>query len=194
MEGYHIRDVHPKLSQAVSTKDYRVFVGKRGRFAVHKVPMKDESAFEGGTIAIHSSPYIDQTLEWIWLYPAVGMQQRHSCRILLSCRTALNLYKNCASIERMMPLGPRTMQLHYSFVSNDQAAYDLAEKAKEGRYERNFPRFQFTLMFDSELLTLEDKRICEIVQRNLESGTYKAGPLRYPQASLTIASLAQPSA
>lgn len=58
MEGYHIRDVHPTLHRTVHANDYRVFVGKRGRFAVHKVPMKNDTPFEGG--ASHAKQHVDE--------------------------------------------------------------------------------------------------------------------------------------
>ena len=109
---------------------------------------------------------------------------------LSSDAAAINTYVNGASIERMLPTGPRTMELHYTYLFREGLSPAEAEATKAGRYAF----FPSTVLFHplqcflllseltdsrSKLLTVEDKAICEAVQRNLAGGAYERGPLRH---------------
>ena len=67
------------------------------------------------------------------------------------------------NIERMVPLGPNRTKLIYSFFFQDISA-------------ANEPTMQ-AAMAATLAVTREDARICEAVQRNLDSGPYDAGRL-----------------
>jgi choline monooxygenase len=73
----------------------------------------------------------------------------------------INAYDNGLSIESAMPVGPQLTQLQYAYMFKKDV--DPNEKA--------------TALRGSELLTVEDKRIVEAVQRNLQAGIYERGPL-----------------
>jgi choline monooxygenase len=74
---------------------------------------------------------------------------------------ALNVYPDGMNVERFVPLGPRRTRIDYS--------YFFAPGAPRARVEES-------VRLSAELLE-EDRRICEAVQRNLESGAYAAGVL-----------------
>lgn len=75
--------------------------------------------------------------------------------------TAINIYGKGASIERMVPISVNETQIVYQYLFlPDTPASEKSETIAE-----------------SELLTKEDQRICEAVQRNLQSGAYTKGYL-----------------
>lgn len=76
---------------------------------------------------------------------------------------ALNLYEHGMSVERWVPTGPTTcdLVLDYCFA-------DTSETAAAGNQED---------VSASTQTCLEDKAICEAVQRNLEAGAYADGLL-----------------
>lgn len=80
---------------------------------------------------------------WGWLWPNL----------------ALNVYRDGAMIERMVPDGPGRTRLDYLFLRDDGA--DALADAIEA----------------SDRLTAEDASICEAVQRNLSAGAYDTGVL-----------------
>jgi choline monooxygenase len=79
----------------------------------------------------------------------------------LAPNVAFNVYGSGMSVERMLPLGPGRMRLEYLFF------FDEAGEA-EGRE---------AVLAMCQRVTEEDARICEAVQRNLESGVYARGRL-----------------
>lgn len=84
---------------------------------------------------------------WLWRFPNL----------------ALNLYPTGMNIERMVPLGPNRTKLVYNFFFQDvsPAAEPTIEAAIEAGHQ----------------VAREDIRICEAVQRNLDSGLYDTGRL-----------------
>ena len=101
-------------------------------YVLHEVPTKSDAA----------SAY--QGL-WVWLAPNV----------------ALNYYSNGLSIERMLPLGPDRMKIHYQYLFKPGANQHEKEHG----------------LATSVLVTKEDVQITEAVQVNLQSGMYNAGRL-----------------
>jgi choline monooxygenase len=99
---------------------------------------------------VHSAPARDGAVyagKWLWRYPNL----------------ALNLYPDGMTVERFVPTGPRSTRIVYDYFFEDvsPAATDAnAEKVRAS-----------TAVVD------EDRRICEAVQRNLESGVYDTGRL-----------------
>jgi choline monooxygenase len=73
----------------------------------------------------------------------------------------INAYNNGLSIEQAMPISPQITQLQYTYMFKKGVDQNEIVRAFQG----------------SELLTVEDKRICETVQKNLEAGIYERGPL-----------------
>jgi choline monooxygenase len=84
---------------------------------------------------------------WLWRWPNL----------------AINLYAGGMSVERWFPTGPTTcvLVLDYWFADVGPAAMERNRVDVEG----------------STTLCLEDKAICEAVQRNLEAGEYDTGLL-----------------
>lgn len=80
---------------------------------------------------------------WGWLWPNL----------------ALNVYRDGAMLERMVPAGPGQTRLDYLFL-NDDGADGLGEA-----------------LVASDRLTAEDAAICEAVQANLAAGAYDTGVL-----------------
>jgi choline monooxygenase len=74
---------------------------------------------------------------------------------------ALNVYADGVNVERFVPVGPRHTQILYDYFFRDIDAHAAnAETVRVG-----------CLLLD------EDRAICEIVQRNLETGVYDTGVL-----------------
>ena len=80
---------------------------------------------------------------WGWLWPNL----------------AVNVYRDGAMIERMVPDGPGRTRLDYLFLRDDGP--DALADALEA----------------SDRLTAEDASICEAVQKNLSAGAYDTGVL-----------------
>jgi len=80
---------------------------------------------------------------WGWLWPNL----------------AVNIYRDGAMIERMVPVGPGRTRLDYLFLRDDGP--DALKDALEA----------------SDRLTAEDAAICEAVQANLSAGAYDTGVL-----------------
>jgi len=74
---------------------------------------------------------------------------------------ALNVYKDGMNLELMVPTGPETVELHYHFLFRNLSD----EKGNREAMEM------------SGIVTQEDIKICEIVQKNLRAGIYKTGVL-----------------
>jgi len=100
--------------------------------------------------AEHTAPARDGAIAtgvWLWRYPNLG----------------LNLSTEGMNVERWVPDGPRRTRIIYDFFFADVSpATDAARREVE--------------RFGVEVLD-EDRRICEAVQRNLESGAYDVGRL-----------------
>jgi choline monooxygenase len=84
---------------------------------------------------------------WLWRFPNL----------------ALNIYATGMNIERMLPLGPNRTRLIYNFFFQD-----ISPEAE--------PAIRAAIDVSAQV-TREDIRICEAVQRNLDSGLYDAGRL-----------------
>jgi choline monooxygenase len=84
---------------------------------------------------------------WLWRFPNL----------------ALNIYPTGMNVERMVPMGPHRTKLIYNFLFQD-----ISETAE--------PAIQSAIAA-STAVTREDVRICESVQRNLDSGLYETGRL-----------------
>ena len=100
--------------------------------------------------AEHTAPARDGAIAtgvWLWRYPNLG----------------LNLSTEGMNVERWLPDGPRRTRIIYDFFFADVSP---ATEAVRREVER----------FGVEVLD-EDRRICETVQRNLESGAYDVGRL-----------------
>ena len=100
--------------------------------------------------AEHTAPARDGAIAtgvWLWRYPNLG----------------LNLSTEGMNVERWVPEGPRRTRITYDFFFADVST---ATEAARREVER----------FGIEVLD-EDRRICEAVQRNLESGAYAMGRL-----------------
>ncbi|MCB9990430.1 MAG: hypothetical protein H6867_03490 [Rhodospirillales bacterium] len=74
---------------------------------------------------------------------------------------ALNVYRNGMNLELMVPTGPEQTTLYYYYLFKD-----LADKEANDR-----------TMAMSREVTDEDRKICEIVQKNLRAGVYTQGEL-----------------
>jgi choline monooxygenase len=132
LEGYHVPSLHPTLRAEIDWKTYRVEVhGADGVVTHHTEPAGQADAVYGGL--------------WAWLAP----------------NAALNVYKSGMSLERMVPAGPTSMTVEYSFLFRDDAS-DADRAGALAMCER---------------VTEEDRSICEAVQRNLGAGVYRSGPL-----------------
>lgn len=98
----------------------------------------------------HTAPTRDGAVTagaWLWRYPNLG----------------LNLYPEGMNVERWLPDGPRRTRVIYDFFFADTSPGAAAANAEIER-------------LGIEVLE-EDRRICERVQRNLESGIYGFGRL-----------------
>ena len=98
----------------------------------------------------HTAPARDGAIAtgvWLWRHPNLG----------------LNLSTEGMNVERWIPDGPRRTRIVYDFFFADCSP---ATEAARREVER----------FGVEVLD-EDRRICEVVQRNLESGAYDVGRL-----------------
>jgi len=99
---------------------------------------------------VHSAPARDGAIyagKWLWRYPNL----------------ALNLYPDGMTVERFVPTGPRSTQIVYDYFFADVSA-----DAKNANADK--------VRISGDVLD-EDRRICEAVQRNLESGVYDTGRL-----------------
>jgi choline monooxygenase len=99
---------------------------------------------------VHAAPARDGAVNagrWLWRYPNL----------------ALNLYPGGMNVERFLPTGPRTTTIVYDYLFADVSPAASAANADVVRVS-------------GEVLD-EDRRICEAVQRNLESGVYDTGRL-----------------
>jgi choline monooxygenase len=98
----------------------------------------------------HSAPTRDGAVTgglWLWCFPNLG----------------LNVYPEGMNVERWLPIGPRRTQVTYDFFFTDTSPAAATTNAEIER-------------LGVEILD-EDRRICEAVQRNLESGVYTSGRL-----------------
>ena len=111
--------------------------------------------------AEHCAPARDGAIAtgvWLWRHPNLG----------------LNLSTEGMNVERWVPEGPRRTRIIYDFFFADVSAATDAARAEVER-------------FGVEVLD-EDRRVCEAVQRNLESGVYDTGRLspRHEQGVLAF--------
>jgi choline monooxygenase len=98
----------------------------------------------------HTAPARDGAIAtgvWLWRYPNLG----------------INVSTEGMNVERWVPDGPRRTRIIYDFFFADVSPATAAARAGVER-------------FGVEVLD-EDRRICEAVQRNLESGAYDTGRL-----------------
>jgi len=72
----------------------------------------------------------------------------------------INVYRHGYMIERMTPVGPAETRLDYLYFFDPALTQDLA-----------------AMLRVSDLVTAQDLRVCEEVQRNLEAGVYRPGVL-----------------
>ena len=99
---------------------------------------------------VHSAPARDGAIyagKWLWRYPNL----------------ALNLYPDAMTIERFVPTGPRSTEIVYDYFFADVSPASEPANADKVRISGD--------------VVEEDRRICEAVQRNLESGVYETGRL-----------------
>jgi choline monooxygenase len=99
---------------------------------------------------VHTAPARDGAIyagTWLWRYPNL----------------ALNLYPDGMTIERFVPTGPRSTQIVYDYFFADLSDASAGANADKVRISGD--------------VVDEDRRICEQVQRNLESGIYATGRL-----------------
>ncbi len=73
--------------------------------------------------------------------------------------TAINVYQGGLSLERIVPTGPQTMRIDYTYLFDPTATEAERDAA----------------IAMSTAVTAEDKAMCEAVQRNLASGLYSPG-------------------
>jgi phenylpropionate dioxygenase-like ring-hydroxylating dioxygenase large terminal subunit len=73
---------------------------------------------------------------------------------------ALNIYRHGYMVERMTAVGPEQTRLDYFYFFDPERTAELADMYKV-----------------SDLVTAQDKQICEEVQRNLRTGIYRGGVL-----------------
>jgi choline monooxygenase len=100
--------------------------------------------------ALHRAPQRDGANYsglWLWRWPNLG----------------LNIFPTGMNIERMVPVGPHRIRLIYNFFFQDisPANESVIAAAKAATLQ----------------VTLEDTKICEAVQRNLDAGLYDTGRL-----------------
>jgi choline monooxygenase len=98
----------------------------------------------------HTAPARDGAIyagKWLWRYPNL----------------ALNLYPDGMTVERFVPTGVRSTQIVYDYFFAD-----VSEAAAGANAEK--------VRISGDVID-EDRRICEAVQRNLESGVYDTGRL-----------------
>lgn len=74
---------------------------------------------------------------------------------------AFNVYKQGMNLERILPMGPGRTRIEYTFLFRADADADERERT----------------CAMSALVTGEDKKIVEAVQRNLDAGVYQTGRL-----------------
>jgi choline monooxygenase len=72
----------------------------------------------------------------------------------------INVYRHGYMLERMVPTGPLETRLDYLYVFDPARAAELAEMLRV-----------------SDLVTAQDRQVCEEVQRNLAAGVYQGGVL-----------------
>jgi phenylpropionate dioxygenase-like ring-hydroxylating dioxygenase large terminal subunit len=133
LEGYHVPYLHPALHREIDTKAYRVEVGDG--FVLHLAPPRP-----GVREAVYEG-------FWAWLAP----------------NAAINVYASGMSLERMLPTGPETMRIEYSFFFREPGEGAAGERE--------------AALAMCARVTDEDRRICEAVQRNLRAGIYRSGRL-----------------
>lgn len=100
-----------------------------------------------GDVCLHEVPTREGATNdgvWAWVWPNL----------------ALNVYDDAMSIERILPTGPTTMRIEYTYLHAPGAEAKFAA----GRAI-------------SEEVTREDIAIVEAVQKNLEAGIYEVGEL-----------------
>lgn len=109
----------------------------------------DVSAYEvraGDTFCTHHAPPRDGSPSdgfWAWLWP----------------NTAINVYRGGMSLERILPTGPDTMEIAYTYL--------FAPDVPQAERER--------AMAASLTLTHEDRQVCEAVQRGMASRAFETG-------------------
>jgi choline monooxygenase len=99
---------------------------------------------------VHTAPARDGAIyagKWLWRYPNL----------------ALNLYPDGMTIERIVATGPRSTRIVYDYFFADVTPGAARANADKVRISND--------------VVDEDRRICEAVQRNLESGAYDTGRL-----------------
>ena len=99
---------------------------------------------------VHSAPARDGAIyagKWLWRYPNL----------------ALNLYPDGMTSSASSPIGPRSTRIVYDYFFADVSPATAAANAEKVRISGD--------------VVDEDRRICEAVQRNLESGAYDTGRL-----------------
>jgi len=113
-----------------------------------EISMRDYRVTVTGRTALHVVPTkagaISQGM-WAWQWPNV----------------ALNVYGTGMSIERMNPVSPVEMEIHYTYLSTADSTPAEREQS----------------VAMSEQVTAEDVQICEAVAANLSAGTYQTGRL-----------------
>ncbi|MDO1560466.1 aromatic ring-hydroxylating dioxygenase subunit alpha [Brevundimonas sp. 2R-24] len=129
LESYHIATVHPQMAAELSDAEYLVRV--EGDLVVQEAV---------ADLADRDTP---QAGVWGWLWPNL----------------AVNVYRDGAMVERMVPDGPGRTRLDYLFLN------DGGEAALGGS------------LAASDRVTAEDALICEAVQTNLSAGAYDTGVL-----------------
>lgn len=113
-----------------------------------EITMRDYQVTVAGRAARHVVPAREGAISeglWVWQWPNV----------------ALNIYGTGMSIERMNPVSPTEMEIHYTDLSTADCSAE--ERARS--------------VAMSEQVTAEDVRICEAVQANLSAGIYRTGRL-----------------
>lgn len=109
----------------------------------------DVAAYEvhaGDTFCTHHAPPRDGAATdgfWAWLWP----------------NTAINVYRGGMSLERIVPTGPASMEIVYTYLFAPDVPREAREKA----------------MGASLTLTHEDRQVCEAVQRAMAAGAFDTG-------------------
>jgi choline monooxygenase len=97
--------------------------------------------------SVRRRPGAASTGTWLWHWPNL----------------AVNLYAGGMSVERWYPTGPTSCRLVLDYWFADRGAEAMERNRRD--------------IAASTTLCLEDKAICEAVQRNLEAGEYRTGLL-----------------
>lgn len=86
--------------------------------------------------------------------------------------TAINVYQGGLSLERIVPTGPGTLRIDYTYLFDPAVSAEVRDRSAAM----------------STVVTEEDRQICEALQVNLASGRYAPGWLspRHEQGLLTF--------